>query len=1128
MKKLSFALLLFFLSTIAARAQGGGYTQTTGTKACYANGSVQAAYINQSSQPGLPLLNGSVFPQANLTNMDSSGVFSFYLADNFQIVPSPSQWKFTVCAKSGGQPLCGTTQMTVTGPTQDISAAINAFPCPSTGGGSPAPPNFTTQLNNGLGQFGSDRIVHHFPGTSQTLQNCIDGAGSNGTCQISPYDAIAVTAPTTIPYSNFNLTCAPGAMFTKQFDGNAFSVTGSNVQISNCPMDGGQIGKGDVTQVTGNGTTATYTYTLASGAAPTTGNVAIVSKCSTSPSGGFNGVFTLTSGGPTSFTVASTQTGTESEGTCTVTFVHGGNVIDAESVTNLNLDGVTIQNAGNFGVLLNNATNSSVRNSSIVQNALAGVGVAGTGVEGISITGNSFNCSNATAQNNDCLSFKATPPANQKAGNLIQGNHFTSGAGFAVEMQYIGNSVKIVDNDCNIQPTPIVSSAFPGFAIFSCYSIQDMHSVLSHNTAVNLTGQPADFPLIESFGYKNTLEGNSVVGGDVFFYNVESVFSGNNILLGQLLLPNGNESGNPVANGNTIIGNQINTSCAKPGQSWTPNTKLQLGYCIVDSFNSLWIVVSDHATNNQTGSTTPFTSQHPIGTQLTEGNSITWQNYGQQLYGDAGSTGTVSSVVAASGTATYTYSIIQGGPPSIGNSAVMAGCQTPALNGIQTVTATGSGTFSTASSATVTESESSCKATFTKGRTAISINCNSTGLSCANNTIALNTLIDNNSTNGQGFVISAATGAAATNTRFESNTFIGFNTCYSLSAVSAATAKLSLNDEAGCTNLGTINKAQHYSLQQFLLTTQKNFVPNSDFLFNAVGWTLDPAYSIYSGNANEGSGKGITYTSTGVAPNAVFAISQPIAVTPGQTWTLSGFIDASASTSGTPPSIAFDRCDAGAGYVNASATNGIAGNVRASGVIPAGVSTGCIIISMGSALAPAGSLFYFSSPQFEVGPQATFYKPNNWSDSAATIPSGALPGSTGTNLAYSNCSGTATSSGTSLSFFGLGTTTTTCTGTTGGSNGLLMAGSGVMSRLTVRCGTSGVNTSSGVFTIFDSPSGSGGAATPITLTYGAATAGTFVQDNLHTANYAAGDLITVRYTTQASETLANCTVSFRY
>lgn len=120
--------LCLFPAMLRAQSCGSGYTQVTGTYSPYANGSVSAGFINQSSLPQLPLLNGSVFAQFNNTNFDSSGVMGFCLADNNQINPTPSQWKITACQHGGGGPGCCTETVTVTGSTEDISTFLNTCP----------------------------------------------------------------------------------------------------------------------------------------------------------------------------------------------------------------------------------------------------------------------------------------------------------------------------------------------------------------------------------------------------------------------------------------------------------------------------------------------------------------------------------------------------------------------------------------------------------------------------------------------------------------------------------------------------------------------------------------------------------------------------------------------------------------------------------------------------------------------------------------------------------------------------------------------------------------------------------------------------------------------------------------
>lgn len=126
-------------------------------------------------------------------------------------------------------------------------------------------------------------------------------------------------------------------------------------------------------------------------------------------------------------------------------------------------------------------------------------------------------------------------------------------------------------------------------------------------------------------------------------------------------------------------------------------------------------------------------------------------------------------------------------------------------------------------------------------------------------------------------------------------------------------------------------------------------------------------------------------------------------------------------------------------------------------------------------------------------------------------------------VAFASCAGTATSS-TTLSFPTLGGNSFNCTsGVVNGTDGMVMTSSGSVSGLTVKCGTTGVNASSGAFGIYKN-----GTITAVALTYGNPTAGTLVQDTTHSATYAAGDMITIRFTTQASETLGACSASFNY
>jgi len=82
--------------------------------------------------------------------------------------------------------------------------------------------------------------------------------------------------------------------------------------------------------------------------------------------------------------------------------------------------------------------------------------------------------------------------------------------------------------------------------------------------------------------------------------------------------------------------------------------------------------------------------------------------------------------------------------------------------------------------------------------------------------------------------------------------------------------------------------------------------------------------------------------------------------------------------------------------------------------------------------------------------------------------------------------------------------------------------------------TVGANSSSGVFSIWDLPSGiamsgpDSGVHTGLTVTYGAVNANTTLFDTAHTFAYAKGDLLRIQFTTQANETLGECEASFDY
>ncbi len=110
------------------------------------------------------------------------------------------------------------------------------------------------------------------------------------------------------------------------------------------------------------------------------------------------------------------------------------------------------------------------------------------------------------------------------------------------------------------------------------------------------------------------------------------------------------------------------------------------------------------------------------------------------------------------------------------------------------------------------------------------------------------------------------------------------------------------------------------------------------------------------------------------------------------------------------------------------------------------------------------------------------------------------------------CTGTATSSVT-LGLYGTGPneTVTTCTSAAVGT-GLVMKNTGTLINLLVTATHAGVSASSGVVTVLKN-----GATQTMTCTIGT---GTSCNDGVHTVAYAPGDLISIQFTTQATEVLA--------
>jgi hypothetical protein len=174
-KKFLIALGVFF--TLAALPAAGQTTTVTGTiidphGIPYASAQIQASLIPPSGATQLSI-GGQVYTgfTFNAATATIPGFFTMNLTDNVALSPAGSKWLFTVCENPGAVipvghgSICFSTSITITGPTQDISAILNAI--------APA-------LSFIGGGGGSGTVGPGTPGT-EAVFNGINSVG-NGSC----------------------------------------------------------------------------------------------------------------------------------------------------------------------------------------------------------------------------------------------------------------------------------------------------------------------------------------------------------------------------------------------------------------------------------------------------------------------------------------------------------------------------------------------------------------------------------------------------------------------------------------------------------------------------------------------------------------------------------------------------------------------------------------------------------------------------------------------------------------------------------------------------------------------------------------------------------------------------------
>lgn len=161
--------------------------------------------------------------------------------------------------------------------------------------------------------------------------------------------------------------------------------------------------------------------------------------------------------------------------------------------------------------------------------------------------------------------------------------------------------------------------------------------------------------------------------------------------------------------------------------------------------------------------------------------------------------------------------------------------------------------------------------------------------------------------------------------------------------------------------------------QQFLvLNYGVNMVPDSDG--TGLTWTTGDSLLVFSSTGGAISGGKWTYTGTGSASAFRSKRSQIINVVPGTQYTLSGYVDATHVTSGTP-GWAVENPTVTTGYLGVFQTSGVNGRVSGSFTAPAGVTQVVVILDTENCTVASGQPLVFSNPQLEIGPTASAYAP---------------------------------------------------------------------------------------------------------------------------------------------------------
>lgn len=149
-----------------------------------------------------------------------------------------------------------------------------------------------------------------------------------------------------------------------------------------------------------------------------------------------------------------------------------------------------------------------------------------------------------------------------------------------------------------------------------------------------------------------------------------------------------------------------------------------------------------------------------------------------------------------------------------------------------------------------------------------------------------------------------------------------------------------------------------------------NIIPDSDG--TQYTWSVNASLPFTPTGGAVAGGKW-TCTGTGSASGFVFLHSQTFTVVPGQSYTLSGYIDGSHVTAGSPFWGIYDPTVT-TQYIAVTQTAGTNGRVSVTFTVPGGVTSVVIIPDTNNCTVTNGTTLVFSDPQLEVGSTASVYQ----------------------------------------------------------------------------------------------------------------------------------------------------------